>query len=252
VNEVVAFLTTGRWGAVLPWLIALNVGIYLGVLGLGALLVRWCADREIASPPPLDRFEIGMSIVTLVLNTVVSVVGLALIRAGIIRVRDDWGWWSVGDALVLFLAMDLLMYALHRVAHVKSIYPLLHALHHRYDRPRPIDLFVLSPQETLAFGALWLVLLWVYPSSWLGMSLYLGLNTIFGGVGHLGVEPLPDGWVRLPVLRWIATSTFHAQHHGSAGYNLGFYTVLWDRLFGTLSPEYHRSFGRRAGRVIQP
>jgi Delta7-sterol 5-desaturase len=248
VNDVVQFLLTRPWGVLLPWLLALNVGIFIGVVALGGALVRLCGHRKVASPPPLDRFEIGMSVVTVALNTVVTVAGLALIRAGIIRVRDDWGWWSVVDALVLLLAMDVLMYALHRVAHVKWLYPLIHKLHHKYDRPRPIDLFVLSPQENVAFGALWLALLWVYPSSWLGMSLYLTLNTVFGGVGHLGVEPLPDAWVRTPVLRWIATSTFHAQHHGSAGHNLGFYTLIWDKLFGTLSPEYERSFGRE--RVI--
>ena len=75
------------------------------------------------------------------------------------------------------------------------------------------------------------------------MSINLALNTAFGAIGHLGVEPLPDGWVRAPILRWIATSTFHARHHGDPRSNFGFYTLVWDRLFGTLSSTYERDFG---------
>ena len=36
----------------------------------------------------------------------------------------------------------------------------------------------------------------------------------------------------------IGTSTFHAEHHLQPRTNYGFYTVIWDRLFGTLHPRY--------------
>jgi hypothetical protein len=108
-------------------------------------------------------------------------------------------------------------------------------------------LFALNPVETLSFGGLWLAVIAVYPASWLGMSVYLVLNVAFGTVGHVGVEPLPRAWVRWPILRHIGTSTFHAQHHARRGTNFGFYTLVWDRLFRTLDPEYEATFATPLG-----
>ncbi len=70
------------------------------------------------------------------------------------------------------------------------------------------------------------------------------MTELFGTVGHLGVEPLPDAWLRWPGLRWLAGGSFHAQHHQDITHNYGFYTLIWDRLFGTLRPDYRESFGR--------
>ena len=101
----------------------------------------------------------------------------------------------------------------------------------------PLTLFVLHPLETLSFGALWLAVLAVYTASWLGIAVYLTLNLAFGLIGHLGVEPAPRFFARTPGLRHVATGRFHADHHADAGHNFGFYTLIWDRLFGTLAPE---------------
>jgi sterol desaturase/sphingolipid hydroxylase (fatty acid hydroxylase superfamily) len=138
--------------------------------------------------------------------------------------------------------MDLAMYVFHRVAHHPLLYPIIHSTHHRFENPRPLTLFVLNPFETLGFGILWLILLVIYPASWLGIIIYLTLNIVFGLVGHLGVEPMPGQWVRLPLVKTISTSTFHAEHHLDKDHNYGFYTLIWDRLFGTLSPDYMNDF----------
>lgn len=100
--------------------------------------------------------------------------------------------------------------------------------------PEPIDLFVLHPVETLAFGTLWLGLLVSYPFNTYAIIIYLAANLLFGLVGHLGIEPLPERFRRLPVLKFIGTSTFHHGHHEDPDHNYGFYTNIWDRLFRTL------------------
>ncbi|HEX2574584.1 MAG TPA: sterol desaturase family protein [Polyangia bacterium] len=225
-----------------------NLTIFaLALLG-GAVLARGFAGRRVcALPPPLEAREIGMAAMTVLLNTAVTLAGLWLYRRGLVRFRGDLGWRALADVVVLLVVMDAAMYGLHRLAHVEPLFRWLHAPHHRYDRPRPLTLFVLSPPEALAFGGLWLVVLMLYPCSWLGMSIYLGLNVAFGVVGHLGVEPGPRGLVRVPLARSLATSTFHAQHHADRDHNFGFYTLVWDRLFGTLAPDYARDFERAAG-----
>lgn len=213
-----------------------NLVIFAGALAAGAWLVKRYAHRRVVpAPPPLRREEVVYAAITVLLNTAVTLVGLELWERGHIRFRDDMGAGAIFDVIVLFLVMDAAMYALHRVAHFPPLYALIHRPHHRYEHPRPLTLFVLSPQETIAFGGLWLAVILAYDASWLGMSVYLALNAVFGTLGHLGVEPFPDAWARIPVVRHLATSSFHAQHHVSPGTNYGFYTTVWDRLFGTLA-----------------
>jgi sterol desaturase/sphingolipid hydroxylase (fatty acid hydroxylase superfamily) len=221
-----------------------NVFILLLALAVGHWLVRKYAHRPVAlPPPPLSHLEVAVTISTVLLNTVTTLVGLFLWRADVIRFRTDVGVWAWLDILVLLLVMDLAMYVLHRVAHHPWIFPLMHRMHHDYDRPRPLTLFILNPVENLAFGGLWLVVISLYPASWFGMSVYLVLNVAFGTVGHLGVEPLPRAWARWPILRFVAASTFHARHHQDLSGNFGFYTLVWDRLFGTLVKDYEATFG---------
>jgi lathosterol oxidase len=229
------FLATASFTPVALVLFVENALVLVLAVLAGDVALRIFANRRItAPPPPLERRELAYVVSTLVLNTAVTVVGLYLWRAGKIRFRSDHGVLAWLDVPLLLLTMDLAMYALHRLAHVEPIYRLIHAPHHRYDRPRPLTLFVLSPLEALGFGGLWLVVIYVYDASWLGMSVYLVLNVVFGVIGHLGVEPLPARLRDAPLLRWLGTSTFHAKHHQDRAHNFGFYTSLWDRLFRTL------------------
>ena len=66
-----------------------------------------------------------------------------------IVIGRDIGWYAWLDVLILLLIMEFAMYVLHRVVHLPWFYP-IHHLHHRYERPRPLDLFVLHPLENLS------------------------------------------------------------------------------------------------------
>lgn len=232
------------------WLMSLvllieNLIIFGLALWAGHILRRRYVARPVAGKPlAMDALEISLVVLTLLLNTAVTVAGLWLWRKGIVQFREDMGWRAFLDIFVLIVLMDFAMYFLHRIAHIKWIFPILHSTHHRYENPHPLTLFALNPAETVSFGLLWLIVISLYDASWLGMSLYLALNVAFGTIGHLGVEPFPDSVKRTPLLKYISTSTFHAQHHQSMGYNYGFYTLIWDKLFGTLAPRYEDDFGR--------
>jgi sterol desaturase/sphingolipid hydroxylase (fatty acid hydroxylase superfamily) len=241
---IINWLQTASWLPLsLAFLIENAVILMLVVLVGGLVINRFSTRRVALAPQPLSRTEVLVASANVLLNTLTTLAGLWLWRHGIVHFRADAGWRALADVPVLLLSMDLLMYLLHRVAHTPVLYVLLHQFHHQYDRPRPLTLFALNPAETLAFGGLWLTLISVYHASWLGMSIYLMLNVCFGAVGHLGVEPLPLGWVRRPVLRQFAGGSFHAQHHQDMKHNFGFYTLFWDRLFGTLRPDYERNYG---------
>lgn len=242
---IIRWLESAPWPALLLAFLAENFVI----LALVVLVGRWAAARFSArrvapAPEPLTATEVAVALGNVLLNTATTLAGLWLWRRGVVRFREDAGAWALADVLVLLLVMDLLMYLLHRVAHVPLLFRLLHRFHHRYERPRPLTLFALSPLENVAFGALWLAVISVYDASWLGMSVYLVLNVFFGAVGHLGVEPFPRSWAVAPLLKNVAGGSFHAQHHQDGRHNFGFYTSLWDRLFGTLRPDYELNYGR--------
>lgn len=215
--------------------IGVNVVMFVSSIVLGAAVVRGFRDRRISpAPAPLTTTEITLSAGCVALNSLVMVAGIVLYQRGSIVVIADAPWWRVlVDVAVFFFVMDAAMYVLHRIAHVSWIYPWVHRTHHRFENPRPLTLFVLNPFEVLSFGALWVGLLMFYSSSLLGIVIYLTINLAFGMVGHLGVEPLPrrvtEGWAG-----WFGTSTFHAGHHADPEHNYGFYTLIWDRVFGTL------------------
>lgn len=232
-----------RWQAIAA-LAAENLAVLVIAVAAGQWLVRRFADRRVArEPESLGRLEVAAAASCVLLNTGVTVAGLLLWRAGLIRFRTDFGPRAWCDVLVLLLVMDGAMYALHRAAHHRWVFPTLHRFHHQFDRPRPLTLFILNPAENLAFGVLWLGVICSYQASYFATVVYLTLNVAFGTVGHLGVEPLPKRWAQIPVLRHLAGSTFHARHHQDLTSNFGFYTLFWDRLFGTLRPDYWESFG---------
>jgi lathosterol oxidase len=53
----------------------------------------------------------------------------------------------------------------------------------------------------------------------------------------------------VPPLRLLGTSTFHAEHHEHRQFNFGFCTLIWDKLFGTLDPEYESRENPSSNRI---
>lgn len=232
-RALLSFLGGLGWPARLGFFVVQNMAVFAGALAFGAVVV-WALPRHRVArvAPPIDGPEVGLAACTVVLNALVTAAGYQLYLWGVLEFRADVGPRFLLDAAVLLLGMDFLMYWLHRVAHLRWLY-FIHRPHHRYIHPRPLDLFVLSPFETVSFGGLWLAFLCVYSPSWLAVVLYLTLNVFFGVLGHTGVELLPPSWTRAPGIRWLGTSLFHAGHHADEAHNFGFYTVLWDKVFGT-------------------
>jgi Delta7-sterol 5-desaturase len=231
------------WPALAIWVLLGNSVVFGTTLGVGELLVHAFGRKPTTpAPPPLTRKEVLLAAACVVVNSGVTFLGIVLWQRGIIHVGMAVTGWTILDVIALFLLMDVSMYALHRLAHTPLLFSWVHATHHQFENPRPLTLFVMNPLETALFGLLWIVVITVYSASWLGIVLYLIGNLAFGLIGHLGVEPFGRRWLNLPGVRQVSTSTFHTEHHQTAGYNFGFYTLVWDRLFGTLSPTYERDF----------
>jgi len=226
-----SFATLSEWliGAIF---LVENVLLTVLVLVLGRYIQRRLSPQAI-TPIATTRNEWIICAGTNVLNTVVTYAGYWLWKQGFIKISYEVSWIIAMHFLLLIMAMDLLMYLFHFLIHKTFLYRAIHGLHHQAIHPKPMDLFILHPVETVSFGALWLLLLVFFPFNIYAIILYLTLNLAFGLTGHLGIEPLPATIRQWPVLKYLGTSTFHHDHHEHVGYNFGFYTNLWDRLFGT-------------------
>lgn len=223
----------------------INLFILVSSLGCGSVLVKLFAYARVTQKPDsISRQEVLLTASTVILNSLITVLGWILWKNGIIVIKPSISIWSLADLFVLFCVMDFCMYFLHRIAHIPFLFEILHKTHHNYKNVHPITLFVLNPLENLSFGFLWLIVISVYSSSWFGISIYLTLNLLFGLIGHLGVEPLPKNLAFHPILKIFTTSTFHAEHHQFPDSNFGFYTTIWDKLLKTISPFYVSHFGK--------
>lgn len=218
----------------LIWLIFLSENLLLtGLILLLGRIIQRCYDPATVTPYVDSRREWFICIITNILNTIITYIGYWFWKKGFIVTGTTITWRIIVDFLLLFLAMDLLMYLFHFLIHKTVLYKLIHQLHHEAVHPKPIDLFILHPIETLSFGALWLILLLCYAFNIWSIIIYLIVNLVFGLAGHLGIEPLPVAIRRIPVFNVLGTSTFHHDHHEDVACNFGFYTNLWDKLFGT-------------------
>jgi len=231
-----------------PWLKALNfvqaAGFFLS-LNVGLVLVSallWCMlrllfrERVFSQVRSLTHGDLLMVLGAIMMNAVFSLLGWELWRQGWLMLTSSRSILSVIlQAVVLLLVMDLGMYLTHRIAHVRWIYPWLHRTHHGHLETNCLSLFVLSPLEVLGFGALMLLGIGIVAPSEAALTMYLTLNLLVGTLGHAGVRIVPMRKQQL--LRAWDTSAFHAGHHRSPTTNFGFYTPVWDLLFGTLEDD---------------
>lgn len=211
---------------------------------------RRFARRKIQPKRRVDgkqlRFELGHTLGAIVVGTVNAAGVIALYRAGLTRLSEDAADFSaVGIAasfVGLLLFNDLWFYAWHRLLHTPWWFKHVHSVHHKSVDVNPFSSYSFHPVEAFLFGA------WFVPAAMI-VPLYLpvlGALQVVGLVNnvmsHLGYELLPRWWLRLPLLRWMNTSTFHNLHHSQLRGNYGLTSRVWDRLWGTELPGYAAAF----------
>ncbi|MEY9870807.1 lathosterol oxidase [Streptacidiphilus sp. MAP12-33] len=191
------------------------------------------------------RAQRRLAVSTVIGNSVVLLLGWWLWRRDVIGVDAGFGPAAVVDFVLLTLGMDVALYLGHVIAHLGRLFPLAHRLHHRFAYVGPLTLFAVHPLEVAGLGGVWLTVLALHRFAASAIVAFGVANLVFGALGHAGVDPLPASWRRSTVFRWIATPALHVGHHWFPERNFGFYTTLWDRLFGTLVAGYDE--GRGAG-----
>lgn len=210
-----------------------------GILIIGSVLVGFAFDKTIPQiKEKITGKEIFWTCSTLFLNTLITLAGFLLYKYEIIHFSfDDSIFQILLDTFLLVMAMDFLMFIFHYSIHKISFIKKVHDLHHEYENPTAITLYVLHPLEVIGFGSLWLFLLVIHDTSIISVFVYLSLNIVMGMIGHLELEFIPKAWSKNVITKWIANTTFHNDHHKDSSCNYGFYTSFWDLLFKTLKEK---------------
>lgn len=150
-----------------------------------------------------------------------------------------WFWLSIPAMLLLH---DTWFYWTHRFMHLKSVFPLVHRIHHLSNNPSPWASFSFHPIEAVIEAGIVPLIAFTIPSHPVAIIIFLLLMTIMNVMGHLGYEFFPSGFTKRLFTRWSNTSTHHNMHHRLVKCNYGLYFNIWDRITGTNHERYDEYF----------
>jgi lathosterol oxidase len=228
---------------------------YLVFAGIAFLLAYVLLRKKIQARKIQARFpqqkdylrEIGYSIVTIFIFAAVPVF---LIYNSAVRPYtqyytdiEQYGRLYFFAAFPIMLVIhDTYFYWTHRLMHHPAIFKYLHLVHHKSTNPSPWAAYAFHPLEAIVEAGVVVVFLFVMPIHKLHLGLFFLFMIIYNVYGHLGFELYPKGFSRHFIGKWINTSVNHNQHHQYFKGNYGLYFLFWDRLMGTIRPDYETFF----------
>lgn len=248
-NGALAFLAgfAGLW--VLTY--ALVFGTYLG---FGWLFTRWSArhpERKIQ--PHRDgqkrrAREIRASARSLVVTCGCFAGGIWLALNGVtLHPPLPLTWWSAPLMVLVSVALfDTWFYWVHRLGHAGP-FRKWHALHHQSVAPTVWSNYSDTLFDALTQQGFFLLMPLIVPFPPAVFVAHRVFDHFNGMIGHSGFEFAAGRSSRAP---WpLASVTFHDMHHATYGYNFANHFSLWDRLMGTLHPDYDRRVDAIAARL---
>ncbi|MCU0446791.1 MAG: sterol desaturase family protein [Microscillaceae bacterium] len=148
-------------------------------------------------------------------------------------------WLAFG---LMFFLHDAYFYWTHRLMHHPLLYKYFHLVHHKSVNPSPWAAYSFHPLETIVEVGIYVVLIFTLPLHRWHIFFFFLFQIIYNVYGHLGYELYPRGFHKTWVGRWVNTSVSHNMHHRYFKGNYGLYTLIWDRLMGTLHSDYDKHF----------
>jgi len=219
---------------------AIRLGLFLGIFAAIALWERGAPMRRLVASRP-RRWFTNWAISILDAAMVRILFGAAAVGAALDAEARGWGlfhaldWPGWIEAVIVFLILDLAIWAQHVVMHKVALLWRLHRVHH-VDRDFDVTTGIRFHPLEIAFSMLIKI----------GLVYLLGAPAVAVLVFEVvlnGAAMFNHGNLRLPsavdrVLRLaIVTPDMHRVHHSveraEHDANYGFNLSIWDRLFGT-------------------
>lgn len=197
--------------------------------------------------------DFAYSAFTVFIFSVISLITMIVLRPYTLLVDDisAFGWgYHFFSLILMFFLHDAYFYWIHRLMHWPFLYRRTHRVHHLSTNPSPWTAYAFHPLEAvLEVLIVPLIALTIPTHSYMIFSFML-FQIAYNVYGHLGYELYPKGFDQTILGRWINTSVAHNLHHHKFHGNYGLYTLIWDRLFGTLRTEYHESFENATNKPV--
>lgn len=145
----------------------------------------------------------------------------------VITVEGNWVYF-IAMLLLVHLWRDLHFYVIHRLIHLRVLYPIVHRVHHRNINPGPWSGLAMHPLEHLFYFscALLYLLFPFHPAFVIVVLVHAGLSP---APGHLGFERVRAGGSR----SFDADAYAHYLHHKHFECNYADGILPLDRWFGT-------------------
>ena len=156
---------------------------------------------------------------------------------------SDYGWFYYFLAYpIMFIMHDTYFYWTHRIMHHKSLFNIMHLVHHKSTNPSPWAAYAFHPLESIVEIGIFVVFLFTLPVHTTHIIIFFLLSIMYNIYGHLGWELYPKGFSKSLIGKWINTSVNHNQHHKYFKGNYGLYFLFWDRIMGTIRADYDEAF----------
>lgn len=198
-------------------------------------------------PANSDYFrELGYSLLTmLIFSSVIVFLNSPTIVIYTTRYQsiDEYGWFYYFSVFpILFIMHDLYFYIMHRIMHHPSLFKYIHLVHHKSTNPSPWAAYAFHPLEAIIEQGIVVIFYFTLPIHISHLAIFFLFSIVYNVYGHLGYELYPKGFNKTRIGRWINTSVNHNQHHQYFKGNYGLYTLIWDRIFGTIRKDYDAQF----------
>ncbi|MEC9431743.1 MAG: sterol desaturase family protein [Pseudomonadota bacterium] len=180
--------------------------------------------------------EMKESCVSILVTTALLSLALTLQGHGMTLWTPWTGVWGVlaGTALMV-VGYDTYYYFAHRALHTRALYR-FHQWHHRSVAPTAWSSDSQSVGETFLIQSFQVVAVVLLPVPAWALILHRIYDHVNGQLGHVGHEYFADRTTRFPSP--MVCTTYHDLHHEKFRWNFGNYFSFWDRVMGTLEPDY--------------
>lgn len=158
------------------------------------------------------------------------------------------GYWLL-TVIPIFFIHDLYFYVAHRIMHHPKLFRWIHKVHHQSTNPSPWTAYAFHPFEAVIEAMITLLLVFTVPTHALVIILFMLFQIAYNVYGHMGFELFPKGFHKTWIGQWINTGVAHNLHHHRFHGNYGLYTLIWDRMFGTLREDYDEAFESATHRI---
>lgn len=230
-----------------------TVALYFVLGGAITLFNRRIPERRIQKNRSGDeRFalEVRKSLSALFMTSVCVSFGLFAQAQGWTMAPLESGWLSLLSMwLVSMVIFDAWFYFGHRLMHTKILYR-WHRLHHMSLAPTTWSNDSSTTVDTLVMHSYYALAPFILPIPPLALIAHRLYDQVNGMLGHAGYEYFASSSTRWPSP--MVCVTFHDQHHSAFRFNYGNFTSIWDRLMGTLHPEYDEVVSKMTGAHSSP